>query len=97
MTKRGFEWIDFWIKKANDLEGDLAGRINPVREGALRQSKLFKIEYAAYLLVVLMFSIYSYVLFIMHGASFLLFIGYGIFCFIIGLLSSNKTQKLNFS
>lgn len=33
MTERGFKWTQFWMRKANELEGNIDGEINPVKEG----------------------------------------------------------------
>lgn len=34
MTKRGFMWIKNWIVEANNIEGQIDGQINPVKNGA---------------------------------------------------------------
>lgn len=33
MTKRGFLWTRFWIEKANRIEKQLKGKVNPIIEG----------------------------------------------------------------
>lgn len=33
VTKRGFLWSTFWIKKANEIESQIKGKINPIQEG----------------------------------------------------------------
>lgn len=33
MTERGFNWMDFWITKARNIEYQIAGEINPIQEG----------------------------------------------------------------
>lgn len=62
MTWRGFKWSHFWIAEANTLEKDLVGGINPIREGALKQGKLLKTEYAAYAIIVVFLLMYVYIL-----------------------------------
>ncbi len=61
-TWKGFKWSQFWIKKANEIENDLPGGINPIQEGAQKQSKYLKTEYAAYLMISIFIAIYSYFL-----------------------------------
>lgn len=33
MTERGFMWSEFWMIKANKIEGQINGKINPIKEG----------------------------------------------------------------
>lgn len=33
VTDRGFIWSHFWMKKANEIENQIEGQINPVQEG----------------------------------------------------------------
>lgn len=33
MTERGFMWGRFWMKKANEIENQIGGKINPIQEG----------------------------------------------------------------
>lgn len=61
MTWKGFRWIQFWIKEANRLEESLGDGINPIQEGALKQSKFFRTEYAAYLVILIFLLIYLYI------------------------------------
>ncbi|MFH0773549.1 MAG: hypothetical protein V1922_04540 [bacterium] len=33
MTERGFIWTNFWMQKANEIENQIDGQINPIQEG----------------------------------------------------------------
>ncbi len=33
MTERGFMWSEFWMTKANEIENQINGKINPIKEG----------------------------------------------------------------
>jgi hypothetical protein len=33
MTRRGFMWTRFWMKKANELESEISGKVNPIIGG----------------------------------------------------------------